>query len=75
VDVFTGATVAADDNNAVGAVVPLSLTKDKDAYIGALVAFKGVCVGAFADDAGEPHKSQKWIYKTITLQIESFYCF
>ncbi len=53
VDVSTGATVTADDNNAVGAVVPPSLTKDKDAYVGASVAFKGACVGAFPDGAGE----------------------
>ena len=53
VDASTGAAAAADDNDAVGAVVPLSLTKDKDAYVGALVAFEGACVGAFADSAGE----------------------
>ena len=43
VDVFTGAAVAADDDDAVGAVLPLSSTNDKDAYVDALVAFEGVC--------------------------------
>ncbi len=36
-DVATGAAVAADNNDAVGAVVPPSSTKDNDAYVGALV--------------------------------------
>ena len=53
VDISTGAAVAADDNDAIGAVVPPSSTNDEDAYVGASVAFKGVCVGAFADGAGE----------------------
>jgi hypothetical protein len=53
VDVATGATVA--NNNAVGIIVPPSLTKDKGAYVGALVAFEGACVGAFADGAGQLH--------------------
>ncbi len=53
VDVFTGAAVAADNNNAVGAVVPLSLTNDKDAYINTSVAFEGMCVGAFTYSAGK----------------------
>jgi hypothetical protein len=53
VDVATGAAVAANDNNAVGAVVPPSSTKDKDAYLSALAAFEGACVGAFADGAGK----------------------
>ncbi len=53
VDVSTGAAVAANIEDAVGAVVPPSSTKDEDAYVGALVAFKGVCVGAFADGASE----------------------
>ena len=39
VDVSTGASVAAADDNAVGAVVPPSLNNDKDAYVGASVAF------------------------------------
>ena len=38
VDVARGAAVAANDNKAIGAVVPPFLTKDEDAYIGALVA-------------------------------------
>jgi hypothetical protein len=42
VDVSTGATVAADDDDAVGAVIPLSLTNDEDAYVSALVAFVGL---------------------------------
>jgi hypothetical protein len=53
VDVATGAAVTADDDDAVGAVVPPSLTKDKDAYVGALVAFEGACIGAFADSASK----------------------
>ncbi len=53
VDISTGATVAADDNDAISANVPLSLTKDEDAYIGTSVAFKGMCAGAFADGASE----------------------
>ncbi len=43
--------VAADDDDAVDAVVPPSLTKEEDAYVGTLVAFEGACVGAFADGA------------------------
>ncbi len=35
VDVSTGAAVAADNDNAIGAVIPLSLTNDKDAYVSA----------------------------------------
>ena len=53
VDVFMGAAVAAEDDNAVGAVILPSLTNDKDAYVGASVAFEGVCVCAFANGAGE----------------------
>ena len=51
VDIAAGHAVAADDDDAVDAVVPLSSTKDEDAYVGALVAFEGACVGAFADGA------------------------
>jgi hypothetical protein len=53
VDVATGATVAADNDDADSAVVPPPSTKDKDTYNGASVAFKGACVGAFADGANE----------------------
>ena len=53
VDVPTGAAVAASNNDVVRAVVPLSLTKDKDVCVGASVAFEGTCVGAFAGDAGK----------------------
>jgi hypothetical protein len=49
--IAAGDAVAADNDNAVDAVVPPSLTKDEDAHIGASVAFEGVCVGAFADGA------------------------
>ena len=52
-DVATGAAVAADNDNAVGAVVPPSSTKDEDAYVGVSVAFEGTCVSIFADGAGE----------------------
>ncbi len=53
VDVSTGAAVAANEDDAVGAVDPPSSTNDKDAYIGALVVFKGMCVNAFTDGPGE----------------------
>ena len=43
VDVSTGAVISADDDNDVGAAVPPSLTNDKDAYVGASVAFKKAC--------------------------------
>ncbi len=46
-----GIAVAADNDDAVDAVIPPSLTKDKDAYIGTSVAFKGLCIGAFTDGA------------------------
>ena len=53
VDVSMSAAIAADNDDAVGAVVPPFSTDDKDAYLGASVVFKGVCIGAFADSAGE----------------------
>ncbi len=53
VDVSTNAAVAATNDDAVGAVVPPSSNNDEDAYVGASVAFEGVCVSAFADGAGE----------------------
>jgi len=46
------ATAVANDD-AVGAVVPPSLTEDKGTYIGASVAFEGVCVSIFADGTGQ----------------------
>ncbi len=46
-----GDAIAADDDDAVDAVVSPSSTKDKDAYIGASVAFEGACVDAFTDGA------------------------
>jgi len=46
-----GDTVAADNDDAVDAVVPPSSTKDEEAYVGASVAFEGVCVSAFAEGA------------------------
>ena len=52
VDVAMGAAIATNNDNAIGAVVPPSSTEDEDAYAGALVAFEGACVGAFADGAG-----------------------
>ena len=52
VDVSTGAAVAADNNDAIGAVVPPSSTNDKNTYVGASVAFEDMCVGVFADGAG-----------------------
>ena len=53
VDISRGAAVAANNNDAIGAVAPPSSTNDEDAYIGALVAFESVWVSAFADGAGE----------------------
>jgi hypothetical protein len=53
VDISTGAAIAADNDDAISAVVPPSSTNDKDAYVGTSVTFEGVCVGAFADGAGE----------------------
>ena len=52
-DVAAGGAIAADNDDALGSVVPPSSTKDKDAYVGALVAFEGACVGAFTDGASE----------------------
>jgi hypothetical protein len=40
-------------NDAVGTVVSPSSTKEKNAYVSKSVAFKGACVSAFADGAGE----------------------
>jgi hypothetical protein len=51
VDIAAGDAVAANNDDVVDAVVPPSSTKGKDAYIGASVAFKGTCIGAFADGA------------------------
>ena len=45
-DVATGAAVAADDNDAVGTVVPPSSTMDEDTNVSA-------CVKAFTDGAGK----------------------
>ena len=53
VDIAAGSVAAANDDNAVDAVVPPSLTKDKDAYVGTSVAFEGACIGTFVDGAGE----------------------
>ncbi len=51
VDIAVGDAVAADNDDSVNAVVPPSSIKDEDAYVGASVAFEGMCVGAFADGA------------------------
>ena len=51
VDITAGDAVAADNNDAVNAVVPPSSTKDEGAYVGASVAFEVVHVSAFADGA------------------------
>ena len=53
VDVATGAAIATNNNDAINVVVPPSFTKDEEACIGALVAFKGMCVGEFAQGAGK----------------------
>ena len=49
VDVASGATVAAgdDDADADGAVVPQSLKEDEGAYVGASVEFEVTCFGVF----------------------------
>ncbi len=51
-DITTGAAVAAAAADAIGNAVPPSSTKNKDTYVGVLVAFKGACIGAFAEGAG-----------------------
>ena len=52
-----GAAVAADNDNAISKVIPPSLTGDKDAYVGASVAFKGAYVDPFPDGARESTKA------------------
>jgi hypothetical protein len=66
-DVATGATVA--DNDAVGTVIPPSLTKDKGTYVGMLLTFEGTCVSAFADGALNPWQA-RWGTRT-TAHIDS----
>jgi len=51
VDVASGTTVAANDEDADGTVVPPSSTEDEGAYVGASVEFEVACFGAFADGA------------------------
>ena len=46
VDVASGATITANDDDAVGAVVPPSSTEDEGAYVGASVEFGVACFGA-----------------------------
>jgi hypothetical protein len=53
VDIAACGAVAADNNDAVDAVVPPSSTKEEEAYVGVSVAFEGTFVGAFADGADE----------------------
>ena len=48
VDVASGATVAANDDDADGAVVPPSSTEDNEAYVGTSVEIEAACFGAFA---------------------------
>ncbi len=52
-DVSTGGAVAANDDDAFGAVLPPSSTNDKDAYNSALAALEGMCISAFTDGASE----------------------
>ncbi len=52
-DVATVTAVATPADDAIGAVLPLSLPNSKDAYISMLVAFKDVCFGAFTEGANE----------------------
>ncbi len=78
VDVATGATIATANDDAIGAVVPLSSTKDKDAYVGMSVAFEGVCTGAFADGAdksmagegGGGGSSVLWGTRTVVAPVD-----
>ncbi len=51
VDILAGNAVAANENDAVDAVVPPSSTKDEDAYVGASVALEDACFSPFADGA------------------------
>ena len=46
-DVASGTTITANDNNADGTVVHPYPTKDKGACIGASVEFEVTCFGAF----------------------------
>ena len=48
VDVVSGATVTANDDDADGAVVPPSSTEDEGAYLGTSAEFEVPCFDAFA---------------------------
>ena len=48
VDLASGATIAANDDDVNGTVVPLSSTKDEGAYVGASAEIEAACFGAFA---------------------------
>ena len=45
VDVASGATIAANNDDADDAVIPPSSTEDKGTYVGALVEIKAACFG------------------------------
>jgi len=47
-DVASGATVAANDDDADGTVVPLSSTEDEEVYVGVSVEIQAAYFGAFA---------------------------
>ena len=66
-DDATGAAVATNNDNAGGAVVPPSSTKNKDLYAVALVAFEGACVSAFADGASN---LVPWGTRTVAASID-----
>ncbi len=81
VDIAAGNAVAANDYDAVDAVIPPSSTKDEDAYTGTSVTFEGACVGAFADGAAAAnvalsrchqikifHASTLFVYRPIKLR-------
>ena len=78
-DVAVGAPIAANDNNAIGAIVPPSSTKDKDTHIGMLVAFEGTCIGAFVDGAGGSTAGESggggslapWDTRTMAAPVDS----
>ena len=62
VDVFTGAAVAADDDDAIGAVLPPSSTNDKYAYVSALMAFEGVCIEPDRERCQGADEEEAWIF-------------
>ena len=50
--VVMDATAANNHNASIGAVIPLSSSENNTAFVGASVAFEGMCVGMLADSTG-----------------------